>query len=333
MAATIPPWLNINPIEPARILQRSQVQRAQNAAAERRAQLEAQRMQMQEQMMYARLAAQERADQRKEQVLHQTRDSQLAQQAAALEFRREMGMRQNAGQMQQLRIRQQQEERKTASAARQLLGMNKLQEDIGNGMPLEQALAKNSSELFSDHPERLASAMRAARPPKEAAELGPEAYRARPIIDEQGQPIGQMAIPGKGAARVLGGRATLSPGETISAIKAELGVIQPGIIFATTPEEKATLTKRRDELIEDLRKVRKGGTVPLKMQPEGATAEERLPGKEDERTDTGEEGEGDFGLPPVDMGEDEEMSDEFADEEPEPEPVADEEDTELEEDF
>jgi len=71
---------------------------------------------------------------------------------------------------------------------------------------------------------------------------------------------------------------------------------------------------------------------------------ERLPGKEDERTDTGEEGDGDFGLPPVDMGEegeslegdtgeDEEMSDEFADEEPEPEPVADEEDTELEEDF
>jgi hypothetical protein len=331
MAATIPPWLNINPIEPARILQRSQAQRAQNAAAERRAQLEEQRLHAQQQMMYARLAAQERAEQRKEQVLRQTQDSQLAQQAAALEFRREMGMRQNAQQTQQLRLREQQAEQKTAGAARQLLGMRKLQEDIGNGMPLEQALAKNSSELFSDHPERLASAMRAARPPKEAAELGPEAYTAREILNAQGEPMGLSAIPGRGSARLLPGSHSLRPGERVNALKALIALTQNKIDFEAKKDDKPDLIKKRDAYEKEL---------------EGLTLQmgERLPGKEDERTDTGEEGDGDFGLPPVDMGEegeslegdtgeDEEMSDEFADEEPEPEPVADEEDTELEEDF
>lgn len=272
--------------------------------------------------MYARLAAQERADQRKEQVLRQTRDSQLAQQAAALEFRREMGMRQNARQTQQLRLREQQAEQKTAGAARQLLGMRKLQEDIGNGMPLEQALAKNSSELFSDHPERLASAMRASR---EAKELGPEAYTARDILDAQGQPTGMSAIPGRGAARVLTqARERLSPEGRMRGLTTQLGILK-GQLEEAKKADRPAIQQKIDSKLGELDDLMKGKTI------------ERVSGKEDERTDTGEEGEGDFGLPPVDMGEEEEnpegdeeeMSDEYADEEPAP----DEEDTELAEDF
>jgi hypothetical protein len=322
MATTIPPWLNIDPLEPARIELQAKSRRAANAAAERRAQLEEQRMAMQEQMMYARLAAQERADQRREQVLRETRDSQLAQQAAALEFRREMGMRQNARQMQQLRLREQQQEQKIASSARQLLGMRRLQEDMSQGMPLQEALAKNASDLFSDRPERLASSMRAARPPKEAGELGPEAYTAREIIDAQGQPMGLSAIPGKGSARLLPGARGLRPGERVNALKALIALTQNKIDFEAKKDEKPALIKKRDAYEKEL---------------EGITLQmgERLPGKEDESMDTGEEG--DLGLPPVgeegeslegDTGEEEAMSDEFADEESE---VAD-EDLELAED-
>jgi hypothetical protein len=329
MAVTIPPWLQIDPIEPARILQRSSAQRAQNAAAARRAQLEEQRMYMQEQMMYARLAAQERADQRREQVLRETRDSQLAQQAAALEFRREMGLRQNARQMQQLRLREQQQEQKTASAARQLLGMRRLQEKLTKGVPLAQALSEESGDLFAEHPERLASALRAARPPKEAAELGPEAYTAREIIDAQGQPMGLSAIPGKGSARLLPGARGLRPGERVNALKALIALTQNKIDFEAKKDEKPALIKKRDAYEKDLE------TLTMQM---GAPME-RLPGKEDERM-APEGEEGDFGLPPVDMGEeeaslegdlgeDEEMSDEFAEEEPEPE----EDEMALEEDF
>jgi len=309
-------------------------------------------MQMQEEMMYARLAAQERADQRKEQVLRETRDSQLAQQAAALEFRREMGMRQNTRQMQQLRLREQQAEQKTASAARQLLGMRRLQEDIGNGMPLEQALAKNSSDLFSDHPEKLASAMRASRaggepqefttpggikgvfnpltgtphfPPREAAELGADAFTAREIMDAQGNPMGLSAIPGRGSARLLPGSRGLRPGERVNALKALIALTQNKIDFEAKKDDKPALIKKRDAYEQELE--------ALTMQ-----MGERVPGKVDERVgpeEEGGEGEGDFGLPPVDMEEEgtgEELADEetdLADEEAAPA----EEELDLAEDF
>lgn len=311
MATLIPPWLNIDPIEPARIELQAKTRRAANAAAERRAQLEEQRLFAQQQMMYARLAAQERADRRREQVLRETRDSHLAQQAAALEFRRAMAMQTNERQTRQLRLREQQVEQQTAAAARQLKGMRSLQEDMKR-MPLEQALAKNAADLFSGRPERGAEALRRAQPvgvpqefttpggmkgvyntrtgapsfpPRAPAELPPEAWTAREILNQQGQPTGARGIPGKGAVRILPGQTGVNAQQQLRIILAQLGVAQNKALLGRTKQERDAAAVQRDKLEKELEALKTGA----------APTQERLPGKEDERADQ----EGDFLLPPT----------------------------------
>lgn len=343
MAVQIPPWLNIDPIEPARILERTNSRRAANAAAERRAQLEEQRLFSQQQMMNARLAAQERASQRKEQVMRETRDAQLAQQAAAMEFRRQMANQTNQRQLQQLRLREQQVEQQASSSARQLQGMRTLQEDLGRGVPLEQALAKNAANLFSNRPERLASAMKAAEtpgppqaftaggmsgvynprtgapsfPPRLPSELGPEAFQARDITDPQGNPTGIRAIPGRGSARVLPGQMNLRPGDRINALKTRLSLIQTKMLTEATKAELPSLKKERDGIEEELRQI----TAP---------AEELSPGKVDERV--GPEEEDDFLLPPAGDEGEEAATDAAGEEELDEEELAEQE-MEMAEDF
>lgn len=322
MPVQIPPWIAIDPIEPARIELQAKRSRAANAAAERRAALEEQRLYMQQQAMYARLAAQERADQRREQVLRETRDAQLAQQAAALEFRRAMAAQNNERQLRQLRMREQQIEQQTAAAARQLKGMRSLQADLEK-MPLEQALAKNAADLFSGRPERGAEALRRAQPigppqefttpggikgvynartgtpsfpPRLAAELGPEAFRATEITDAEGRPMGVSAIPGRGAARLLPGHKGLTPEGRVNALKARLAILKNLINYeADTPAKEKELKAERDDIMKQLKEM--------------TDLPERLPGKEDERADE----DMDFLLPPT--GEDEESLEEGAGEE------------------
>jgi multidrug efflux pump subunit AcrA (membrane-fusion protein) len=297
MAVQIPPWLNIDPIEPARIQAATNQRRAANAAAERRAALEEQRLFAQQQMLYARLAAQERADARRQEVFRQTKDAQLAQQAAAMEMRRQMAQRQADQQMRAMKLRESQVESKAMSAARQMQGMRQLQEDM-KSMPPDQALQKNAELLFADRPERFASSMRALRPPAGATPLSPDALVRRPIVDASGRPTGHYAIPGaRGTPRLLPGQEKLSPEGHARVLSSQLNSITSRLRHELLDEkEEAKLKTRRDDIMSQLDKLT-GGTSGASEAP----TMERLPGKEDER-------EEDFILPPTEMpeaGEDE----------------------------
>lgn len=351
MAITIPPWLNLDPIEPARIAERTSTRRAANVAAERRAQLEEQRIFAQQQMMYARIAAQERADMRKEQVLRETQDARLAQQAAALEFRRQMAAQQNQRDLQRIRIRERQVEQQASSASRKLFGMRNLQEALKQGVPLEKALQENAADLFADRPERMTGAIKAAQvpgapipftapggaqgvynprtgtpsfPPRLPSELGAEAFQARDIMDPSGQPTGIRAIPGRGSARVLPGQRNVTPELQFRSLVERLKIAQSKSLLGRTKEERDAAALQRNKLEKELEQFSTSGAPP----------QERLPGKEDERVDEEE----DFLLPPTGDEEEETVVDDggaveeeaIAEEDLEPE---DEEELALEEDF
>lgn len=283
MAVQIPPWLNIDPIEPARIAQRANAQRGAQAIAERNAQIQYQRLQQEQEMNDARLAAQERASVRHADVLKQTRDAELAQHAAALQMRREEAAQRAKQYERQLKIREQKAEQEVKEASERMEGSRGLQEDLQGGVPMDKAMAKWAPKLFYKNPERIGQAMRGLTPPEAPQEfttaggvkgvyntrtgapsfppreaagpLGPEAFTARPIVDAQGKPMGFNAIPGHGAARVLPGAMNAAPKDVIHGLTALLIINKRAISDSTDPKEVEALKEERKQLIADLKKM------------------------------------------------------------------------------
>lgn len=324
MATQIPPWLALDPIAPARIALAANQRKSQEAIAARRAQFEEQQLMAQQEMMYARLAAQERADQRKQQVYQQTHDAALAQQASAAEFRRQIAQQQNDRQMQALRLREQQVEQQTGIASRKLLGTQNFQRDLAAGVPMVEALAKNAPDLFSDHPERITPAIAAAKrgmppqafdvggfkgvynpatgaptiPPLGATPLGQESYTAKQILDEAGNPIpGMRAIPGVRSARILpGARSELSPEGKIRALTILANIEQKKVEEGRTKAERDAAALKRNGYSQQLEALL-GGAAGADLG--------KVPGKIDESTPPGE---GDLLAPTSDTGAEGELS-------------------------
>lgn len=320
MAVQIPPWLNIDPIEPARLAAASASRRQQAAIAERAAQLREQEMEQRAALESQRIAAMERAQQRRQLVYEQTKDAELAQQAQALQMRREVHAQQARQFQQQLRLKQQAAERQVEEATTQMEGSRQFQKDLEGGMPVNEAVAKNGPKLFYRKPGPLISALKATTPPaapqfgtspggaeyvtgpggrvqfspraRAGALQGP--ITAQQVLDEQGQPIGMRAIPGAGGGVHMLPRTTLSPEGRVRAVTAQLAVIRAKM--SETPKAKrAPLQEKEDQLMAELEALRGGGR-------EAGKVDEGL-GMDDEETPTPDEGE------PTDLS-DEDMMDE-----------------------
>jgi len=136
MADGIPPWLQINPVEPvSRLLEGYRAglsaSEAQTAAAQRA-----------QSMAIAQEQAAENARLRQEQ-------HQLDVQRFGLE----------------LKLKEQQAEREAQEAAMQLEGQKGLEKDLSQGIPLQQAFVKWAPKLLYRHPERLAQSIHDLSPP------------------------------------------------------------------------------------------------------------------------------------------------------------------------
>jgi len=313
----MPPWLRIDPIEPARILQRSNAQRGAQAIAERNAQIQYQRLQQEQEMQNARLAAQERASERHAQVLKETRDAELAQHAAQLQMRREQQAMRAQQFERQLRIREKAAEQEAASAARKMEGMKAVQEGLKAGVPLEKLLAENAPNLFADKPQALGQTLRAVTPvgmPKEATNAAGQSYlvnsrtgtptfapraaagvatgpiTAQPILDESGKPVGGMAIRGPhGGVQAVRPQMTLA--ERAKILTDRLAVIKGLIEEPDSPAQEKLLKKQRDGILKELEDMtapsteKAAGKEMENIPPEELAANELEPGEEEPPTD------------------------------------------------
>lgn len=188
MAVQIPPWLNIDPLAPARIRLQANAQRNAADASIRAAQAHAQELQFQRE----NADAHERAALRRDEVLKQTHDNELAQAAQVMQLRRESQARMAQQFQQQLRFRQQKAEGEAATAAKQMEGLQSYQKAIQSGVPHAKALMDNADKLFAKDPTKAFQAM-------------PQAIQEPRMInvkDEQGNPTGVMAIPGRAGVNV-----------------------------------------------------------------------------------------------------------------------------------
>lgn len=262
MAVQIPPWLNIDPIAPARIRLQANAQRNAAAASERAAQAQAEELQFrrnnaanQAAQEEAQLASRERASLRRDQVLKQTNDRELAQAAQQMQLRRE-AQAQKADQFQQtLRMKQQAAEVEAKNAAQQMQGMKAVQDGLQKGEPLQKLIAENAPMLFAKHPERMAAAV-----PKGVT--GPQDFTAHQLKDEQGNPMGINVIPGAhGSIKTLP-RTTMSPEGMLRADQLRLGVISRQLEDETDPAKAAKLKQARDNIMVRLEQITSGrGTI------------------------------------------------------------------------
>jgi len=271
----IPPWLNIDPIAPARIRLAANAQRNQAAASERAAQAQAEELQFRREnaanqaaQESEREAARERAALRRDQVLRQTHDQELAQAAQQMQLRREF-QAQKADQFQQtLRLKQQAAEVEAKNAAQQMQGMKAVQAGLQKGEPLQKLIAENAPMLFAKHPERIPSAV-----PK--AIVGPQDFVARQLRDEQGNPMGINVIPGAhGSIKTLP-RTTMSPEGMLRADQLRLGVISRQLEEETDPTKAAKLTQARDAIMARLEQITSGrgaGMVPAGVNAQAPMA-------------------------------------------------------------
>lgn len=301
---TMPPWLRIDPIEPARILQRSNAQRGAQAIAERNAQIQYQRLQQEQEMQNARLAAQERASERHAQVLKETRDAELAQHAAQLQMRREQQAMRAQQFERQLRIREKAAEEEAASAARKMEGMKAVQEGLKAGVPLEKLLAENAPNLFADKPQTFAQTLRGATPaappqpftaggasgvynartgaptfaPRPADVIPPGPMVAEDIRNAEGKTVGMGVRGSKGGLHVM--RPELTMPERAKILSDRLAAIM-SIYDDATPGERVTLKKQRDDIMKEMALM----TPPLAEKAAGKEMEtmppELEPGEEE----------------------------------------------------
>lgn len=149
MAATLPPWLAIDPIAPVgRYLQGYQIgaSQGQAAAAQRRAE------------QATALSAQQQSEEmafRREQAAQAAQIRQQEQALNAQKFALD------------LRTTQQKYEREAQEAARHLEGMQMYQKAIAAGEPQERALLQAAPLLLWRHPEKLADTIRELTPAQE----------------------------------------------------------------------------------------------------------------------------------------------------------------------
>lgn len=261
MAVQIPPWLSIDPIAPARIRLQANQQRNAAAASERAAQAQAQELQFRREQASAqqaqaseREASQERSAMRRDQVLRQTQDQELAQAAQQMQLRRE-AQAQKAEQFQQnLRLKQQSAEAEAKSAAKQMQGMQAVQKGLKEGRPLQQLISENAPDLFARHPERMPSAVpRGVNAPPD--------FTARQLRDEQGNPMGINVIPGAhGSIKTLP-RTTMSPEGMLRADQLRLGIISRQLEEEADPAKAARLTQARDAIMGRLEQITSGRGV------------------------------------------------------------------------
>lgn len=263
MAVQLPPWLQIDPIAPARIRLQANAQRNAAAASERAAQAQAADLQFRRENAANQLAAQERAAERRERVFKQTQDQELAQAAQQMQLRREAQAAKSQQFQQTLRLRQQAAEREAETAAKQMQGMQAVQKGLQAGEPLQKLIAANAPLLFAKHPERIPSAV-----PKAVGVPGD--YIAREITDEGGNPLGIRAIPGAhGSIKPLP-RTTMSPEGMLRADQLRLGVINKQLEEADpSSPDFARLTKARDAIMDRLEQVtsRRGAVAAPGVRP------------------------------------------------------------------
>lgn len=263
MAVTLPPWLQIDPIAPARLRLAANAQRNQAAASERASQAQAEELQFRREQLAAqqamaseREAGDERAALRRDQVLRQTHDSELAQAAQQMQLRREAQAQKSQQFQQTLRLKQEAAEREAKSAAQQMQGMKAVQAGLQKGEPLQKLIAENAPMLFAKHPERIPSAV-----PKAVA--GPQDFVARQLRDEQGNPMGINVIPGAhGSIKTLP-RTTMSPEGMLRADQLRLGVISRQLEEETDPAKAAALTRARDGIMARLEQITSGRGAAL----------------------------------------------------------------------
>ena len=199
-------------------------------------------------MAAEREAADERAALRRDQVLRQTHDQELAQAAMQMQLRREAQAQKSQQFQQTLRLKQEAAEREAKSAAQQMQGMKAVQAGLQKGEPLQKLIAENAPMLFAKHPERMPSAV-----PKAVA--GPQDFIARQLRDEQGNPMGINVIPGAhGSIKTLP-RTTMSPEGLLRADQLRLNVIANQL---RDDPENPKLLRARDAIMARLEQITSG---------------------------------------------------------------------------
>jgi len=303
MATQIPPWLNIDPIEPARIRLRANAQRqaADNAAQARQMQWE--RLEAQREHDNALIAAQQQSQGQRLALQRDLQGQRLAQAGAAAEMRSQMFDR-------QLRLREAKAEQEAAVAARQMQGMRNIEEGVKNNIPIAELMTQNAPLIFARNPAQMGSAIRAVTPPGEptfgktpggmeyaqnprtgALHFPPQATPefggvAKELRDEQGRPLGINYIPGsRGSVKPLADKSAMSLGERLRLIQTklyynskELGNVSPKSPEGQALKQKQTdLLKQLDELEKPLKKVAgKLDEAEVSPEDEGETPIEDL---------------------------------------------------------
>lgn len=260
--AVIPPWLNLDPLAPARIRLAANAQRNQAAASERAAQAQAnsqaldlqfrrEQAQAQQAQESEREASQERSALRRDQVLRQSHEREIAQSAQQMQFRREV-QAQKAEQFQQnLRLKQQSAEAEAKSAAQQMQGMQAVQKGLKEGQPLQKLISENAPMLFAKHPERMPSAV-----PKGVT--GPPDLTARELMNEDGTGTGVKVRAGARGSVVPLPRTTMSPEGMLRADQLRIGIISRQLEEETDPAKAAKLTQARDGIMARLEQITSG---------------------------------------------------------------------------
>ncbi len=266
MAVQIPPWLNIDPIAPARLRLQANAQRNQAAQGERAAQAHAQDLQFRREQLSAQQAqeagqeaARERSAARRDAVLRQTHDAELAQQAEQMQLRREAQAERSEQFQQTLRIKQEKAEHEAKSAAQQMQGMKALQKGLQDGEPLQKLLAENAPLLFAGRPDRAVSALQRGTP---KSRLAPSDFVARQLRDEQGNPMGINVIPGANGSIKTLPRTTMSPEGRLRADQLRLGVITRQMEEESDPAKLSQLTQARDGIMARLEQITAGAPAP-----------------------------------------------------------------------
>jgi hypothetical protein len=251
MAVTLPSWLQIDPIEPARIKIQANAQRNQAAASERQAQAQAQELQfrreqaqVQQAQEAGREAAQERAAVRRDQVLKQTNDRELASAAEQLQLKREVQAEKSQQFEQTLRMKQQQAEQTAKNAASQMQGMQAVQKGLKEGQPLQKLIAENAPLLFSGRADRGVAALQRGAPTGVTAPV-----TARKLMDEGGNDTGQMYVPGAHGGVHFLPSGQLDAKGRMQADKARLGSIMSSLAYGSpTEDERKQLISDRKEI-------------------------------------------------------------------------------------
>jgi rRNA-processing protein FCF1 len=248
MAVTLPPWLQIDPIAPARIRLAANAQRL---SREQAARMQYDRLEAEREHQDKALAAQERAAMRHEAVLRQTKDEELARAAEQMQLRREAQAQRAEQFQQQLRLKEQAAEQAAAIAAKRMQGMQALQKGLQAGEPIEKLVAANAPLLFAGNEKQLGRMLPSNR-------VGaPPDFIAHELKDEQGNPLGVRAMAGAhGSVKPLP-RTELTPEGRTREDLMLLNVYQQQYETAKK-EDKPAIAAKRDALIGEIESRRAG---------------------------------------------------------------------------